>query len=453
MKRGTMKKEERQKRVCWTPALIDALLTKNRRYYVIDSECIGLRIYIDTTGHKTYHLQRYVAGRGALRSKLGTFPEMTILQARKLAKEYKSLSVLGKDPKLVQEKRQEDSKIFGQVVEEFVERRLTKKDKRTRARVQFMKGWFLGKTRDVGFTKFWNTNKARLSIKDKKISEIDEDYLLEYFNCALQRGIYGTNRLMGTIRMLINWEIRRKKYHGTNPVKINKKEGFLWSEEEKDHLDFYNTADMKKIIAAAEKLAKVKNNRVACYGILAALYCGGRPHSEVFNLIWDQIKWDSKIIHYKKTKTGGGDRPITDVMLAHLAKIKKERENKGTASRFYYPPADPRHEYIFPNWMYGANKMTLRGVRKCKLKHIHEVKLMWKKIKEEAGVKSRDLKSLRHTFATYCVTIGIPLRTIQKYLMHISIKTTEIYAAASDDAIVLGNKKLTAGFNELLQVA
>jgi site-specific recombinase XerD len=103
--------------------------------------------------------------------------------------------------------------------------------------------------------------------------------------------------------------------------------------------------------------------------------------------------------------------------------------------------------------MYGLNKMTLRGVRKCKLKHIHEVKLMWKKIKKEAGVENRDLKSLRHTFATYCVTIGIPLRTIQKYLMHKSIKTTEIYAAVSEDAIIIGNEKLTAGFNALIQAA
>jgi len=316
-----------------------------------------------------------------------------------------------------------------------------------------MQSWFLAETRDAAFTKFWAANKSKLDIKSKKISEIDEDYLLEYFNCAKQRGKYGCNRLMGTIRMLINWEIRRKKYSGPNPVKIIKGEEFLWSEEEKDHLDFYNTADMKSIIAAAEKLAKVKNNRVACYGILAALYCGGRPHSEVFNLTWDQIVWDRKVIHYTKTKTGGGNRPITDIMLAHLAKIKKERENKGTASRFYYPVGDPRHNYVFPNWMFGANKMTLRGVRKCKLKHIHEVKLMWKKIKEKAEVKSRDLKSLRHTFATYCVTIGIPLRTIQKYLMHKSIKTTEIYAAVSEDAIIIGNEKLTAGFNELLQVA
>jgi len=443
--------QEKRKRVEYTEASVRSLPRKNRRYYELDSET-GLRIYVDTNGHTTFHLQRYVAKHGNLRSKLGTFPSMSLNAARKLAKEYKALSVLGKDPKLVQEKKQEDSKLFGQIVADFIEKRLTDRSKNTRTRIRFMQGWFLAETRDAEFTKFWTANKNKLDIKSKKISEIDEDYLLEYFNCAKQRGKYGCNRLMGTIRMLINWEIRRKKYSGPNPVKIIKGDEFLWTEEEKDHLDFYSTADMKKIIAAAEKLAKVKNNRVATYGILAALYCGGRPQSEVFNLTWDQIIWDRKAVHYTKTKTGGGNRPITDTMLAHLAKIKKERIN-GTASRFYYPPADPRHNYIFPNWMYGANKMTSRGVRKCKLKHIYEVKLMWKKIKKEAGVKSRDLKSLRHTFATYCVTVGIPLRTIQKYLMHKSIKTTEVYAAVSEDAIILGNEKLTAGFNALIQAA
>ena len=75
------------------------------------------------------------------------------------------------------------------------------------------------------------------------------------------------------------------------------------------------------------------------------------------------------------------------------------------------------------------------------------------KIKKDAGVRNRDLKSLRHTFATYCVTIGVPLRMIQKYLMHKSIKTTEVYAAASEDLVKQENKKVSAGFGRLMEVA
>ena len=103
--------------------------------------------------------------------------------------------------------------------------------------------------------------------------------------------------------------------------------------------------------------------------------------------------------------------------------------------------------------MYGKNKMTKRGVKKCKLLHVFEVKKTWDEIIKLAGVERRDLKSLRHTFATFCVTKNVPLRMIQKYLMHRSIKTTEIYAAASEELIVEENKRVSAGFNKLMEVA
>ena len=69
---------ERQKRVRWTEASVAKLQTRNHRYYVLDSESIGLRIYVDITGNKTFHLQRYVSGHGNIRSKLGTFPQLTL---------------------------------------------------------------------------------------------------------------------------------------------------------------------------------------------------------------------------------------------------------------------------------------------------------------------------------------------------------------------------------------
>ena len=140
-------------------------------------------------------------------------------------------------------------------------------------------------------------------------------------------------------------------------------------------------------------------------------------------------------------------------MIAHLRVIQKWRSEKGTASPFYYPPNDPRHDYIFPNRVYGQNKLTRRGIRKCKLLHIAEVKKMWKQIIKLAGIETRDLKSLRHTFATFCVTKGVPLRMIQKYLMHKTIKTTEVYAAASEELIITENKKVTEAFDSIINAA
>ncbi len=46
----------------------------------------------------------------------------------------------------------------------------------------------------------------------------------------------------------------------------------------------------------------------------------------------------------------------------------------------------------------------------------------------EAGVRKIRFHDLRHTFATTLAASGVPLRTIQEYLGHADLKTTQIYA-------------------------
>jgi integrase len=47
---------------------------------------------------------------------------------------------------------------------------------------------------------------------------------------------------------------------------------------------------------------------------------------------------------------------------------------------------------------------------------------------EAAGVRKIRFQDLRHTFATTLAAASVPLRTIQEYLGHADLKTTQIYA-------------------------
>ena len=54
--------------------------------------------------------------------------------------------------------------------------------------------------------------------------------------------------------------------------------------------------------------------------------------------------------------------------------------------------------------------------------------------RERAGLPARyTFHSLRHTYASWLVTAGVPLRHVQAYLGHASIRTTEIYAHLVED--------------------
>jgi len=439
--------EEKQERKKHTNATIKKLLKKNHPYYVLDSECIGLRIYVSITGEITFYLQRYIPEyRYSKRTKIGDFPEMSIAEARKLGRLIKADNVQGKDPILAKAARQKENS-FGVVVEEFQTKKLDPKTNKSRSKRSLederglIGAYILNTSKDLKIKKVWKKYPKEMNIKSKRLSEITAEDVLDYHGVISSKTIYSANKMVRLVHKIFNYAIRKKYFTGKNPASMRKKD---LNEEIKDHLDYYSTASMIKIIKAAEKLRKIPAKRVGCNGILAALYCGGRPPSEVFNLTVDQIDLDKKLNHYKKSKVGQWSRPITAKMVDHLKYIFNLRSNGDPAH--YYPKDDLRHKYLFPNCRFGQIRRSKRGLKPCKLKHIHEVRKLWKEIKKEAGVEDRDLKSLRHTFAVFCVSQGLSLRAIQKYLGHTTIKTTEIYAAADPKFLEAEGDKVSAGY-------
>jgi len=374
--------EVKQVRKKYTDALIKKLLPKNQRYYVLDSECIGLRIYVQITGEVIFYLQRYIPEyKYSKRTKIGEFPEMSITEARKLGRLIKADNVQGKDPILAKAARKKEN-TFALVAEEFQTKKLNIKTNKARSKKNLddergqIGAYILNTSNDLEIKKVWRKYPEEMNIKSKRLSEITTEDVFDYHGAISSKTKYSANKMVRIIRKLFNYAIRKGYFTGKNPATISKNE---LNEEIKDHLDYYGTAHMKRIIKAAEKLRKKPDKRVACNGILAALYCGGRPQSEAFNLTVDQIDLDKKLIHYKKSKVGQWSRPINDTMVNHLKYILELRSNSDPVH--YYGSDDQRHKYLFPNCRFGQLRRGKRGLRPCKLKHIHEVRKVWKEIK------------------------------------------------------------------------
>ena len=435
-----MEKQERRK---YTEAMIKKLLKKNQKYYVLDSEVIGLRIYVQVSGEKSFYLQRYLKEfKYSKKTKIGDWPEMSMSAARKLAALIKADNVQGKDPIVAATARAKE-KTLGVVLDEYVEKRLNNRADKNKLKNEksLIDCWLYGDTNKTNILKLWKKHHDDLNIKSKRLSAITKEDVIDYHKAVTLETSYHANRMVMFVRKLFNYAKTRRYFTGENPASLFKEN---YNAEEKDHTDYYSTANMHKLIVAGLKLSKQHDKRVACYGIVAALLCGGRPQSEIFNLTVDQIDIENKCIHYKKSKTGQWTRPITPRMVEHLKLIIKHRSDADPV--LYYSKGDLRHKYLFPNCRYGERRRGKRGLRPCKLLHINEVRKTWKLIKDAAGVEDRDLKSLRHTFAVFCVSKGISLRVIQKFLGHKRIETTMIYAAATDDFVNAESDKLAKGY-------
>ena len=117
--------------------------------------------------------------------------------------------------------------------------------------------------------------------------------------------------------------------------------------------------------------------------------------------------------------------------------IRKDRLNN-PKSKFYYPPEDPRFDYVFPSASYGRN---LGNGRKGKSFYLVDVDKTWKKALLLAGIK-RKLKhyATRHTHATQLLRATGNLKLVADTL-GITIKQASKYSKTQHEDVIEGKNK------------
>lgn len=187
-----------------TKRSVEALEVTGRRYEVRDDDLPGFLVRVGVTGEKSFYLMyRAGKGRGAAKRRLalGSFPAVTVEQARKLAREKLALVTMGADP--AETLREEKAtRSVASVLEQFLAEHVRAKLKPSTVRCY--------------------EQQAAAHILPLlgafKITEVSARQVSGLHH-SLRQTPYQANRVLSTLSKFFNWcEMAGFRDRGTNPV-------------------------------------------------------------------------------------------------------------------------------------------------------------------------------------------------------------------------------------------
>ena len=357
-----------QKKVNFTKASIGAAVApEGGRCYMHDEKESGLVLQITATGRKSFQLYKKHQGR-PVRVTLGTWPEITVEQARKKAREAKVELADGRNPNdALRQERQEMT--FADLFSQYMERH-AKVRKRTWQEDQNQFDRYLG-----AFAK-------------KKLSAITRKDVAALHGKIGKTAPTAANRLLALLSSVFGRAIEFGLWEGNNPCVAIRK----FPEEARDR--FLSKDELRRFFEVLEHYS----HDIARDTILVALLTGVR-RSNVHEMKWADIDWEEATWRIGWTKNG---TPQTVALVEPIVELLRERHRRATSV------------FVFPG----------RG----KTGHYVEVKTAWKTLLKRAGIENARFHDLRRTMGSWQARTGASLPIIGKSLNHKSQSTTAIYA-------------------------
>ena len=357
-----------QKKVNFTKAVIGAAVApEGGRCYLHDQKESGLVLQITATGRKSFQLYKKHQGR-PVRVTLGTWPEITVEQARKKAREAKVELADGRNPNdALRQERQEMT--FADLFSQYMERH-AKVRKRTWQEDQNQFDRYLG-----AFAK-------------KKLSAITRKDVAALHGKIGKTAPTAANRLLALLSSVFGRAIEFGLWEGNNPCVAIRK----FPEEARDR--FLSKDELRRFFEVLEHYS----HEIARDTILVALLTGVR-RSNVHEMKWADIDWEEATWRIGWTKNG---TPQTVALVEPVVELLRERHRRATSV------------FVFPG----------RG----RTGHYVEVKTAWKTLLKRAGIENARFHDLRRTMGSWQARTGASLPIIGKSLNHKSQSTTAIYA-------------------------
>jgi integrase len=341
-----------------------------------DTEEKGLQLLVSHSGSKVFYLYKKIQGRPQ-RIRLGSFPDISIEQARKKATQAKSQIAEGTNPNEEKKRLRADISFGDYFVHHYLEEH-AKPNKKSWQQDEKLNRLYLAK------------------LQTRKMSSISKDEIEKLHRSLTQdKGAYSANRVLALVSTVYNRAIE-KGWHGVNPVQGIKKN------KEKSRDRFVQGDELQRFFAA---VAEVPNELMRDY-FLISLFCGQR-RSNIMAMRWDQIDFKLKFWYIPDTKSGD---PHTVVLIDPALEILQRRKRNAES------------EWVFPSDVSASG-------------HLEEPKRSWQSLLKRAQIENLRIHDLRRTLGSYQAITGASLPIIGKSLGHKSINATAIYARLQNDPV------------------
>ena len=383
-----------------------------------DAQNPVLQLYITRSGSKTFFIRKRVKGRD-VRIKVGTFPILTIAQARVQANALAGQVETGLDPIAEKKLAAATGITFGEQCAVFIERHCKKRNK----------GW---KQREKEVETYL---KPLLKLPLNSITRDDVERLQMKIG---SRAPIQSNRIMAFVRAVFNYAIR-KGWDGKNPA-----QGFeRYKEVSRDR--FILPHEMPFVLKAIEL-----EGTDLIRSFFKMLLLTGARRSDVLKMRWEQIDWILETWRIPDSKNG---QPLVLPLTLKAIEILKQRKKNGKSAWVFPNDRKPEKPMVSPQkaWERIRARATIAmwelepefKILVDQVKYglpktwqAFEIRLVEALLKHPqfpkfglgCGLLDVRIHDLRRTFASYQARGGSSLQVIGKSLGHKSMAATQIYA-------------------------
>jgi integrase len=379
-----------------TKRVVDALAyeRKSGAQYLWDDETVGFGVRVYPSGRKSFVVSYRAKGRQRFHT-VGRYGELTVQQARDLAREALFRVRQGEDPSGDRLALQQ-APTMTDLAERYMEEHARPNKKPSSIANDEL---------------FWRRHVLSTLGRTRVADVTRED--VTRLHRAKASTPYSANRMLALLSKAFNLaEVWGWRPDNTNPCrhvrrfKERSRERYLSTEE---------LAELARVLAEEER------NRTELPSVVPALrlllFTGCRL-GEILKLRWAEVDFQRRCLFLADSKTGSKVVHLNGPALQVLAELRDRSER------------DPDNPFVIEGKKPGTHLVNLRNP--------------WCRLRQAAGLDGVRLHDLRHSFASVAAMAGMSLPMIGTLLGHTRVETTQRYAHLAADPVREATERIGA---------